>query len=210
MYMNDNPKLTTKQLEAMRYIRNCIARSGKAPSVRNIMNALNYQSPRSAVLITSELIRKGLLKKRENGTIQLIRDIEEKSYHAQTVNVPLVGVVACGTPILAEENIEGYIPVSTRLAKPNHKYFLLRALGDSMNKAGINDGDLVLVKQQPSADEGDQVVALIDDGATVKKFHWAEGAVVLEPQSSNPKHKPIILTEDFQVQGIVEATIPNF
>ncbi len=208
--MNNNTKLTTKQIEAMRYIRNCVAHSGKAPSVRDIMRALNYQSPRSAVLIIEELVNKGLLKKRENGSIQLVRDLEEKAYHAQTINVPLVGSVACGTPILAEENIEGYIPVSTRLAKPNHKYFLLKAEGDSMNKAGINDGDLVLVKQQPTADEGDKVVALIDDGATVKQLHWADGAIVLRPRSTNPKNKPIVLTEDFQVQGIVVATIPNF
>lgn len=208
--MNNITKLTTKQVEAMRYIRNCVAHSGKAPSVRDIMRALDYQSPRSAVLITNELINKGLLKKRENGSIQLVRDLEEKSYHAQTVNVPLVGAVACGMPILAEENIEGYIPVSTRLAKPNHKYFLLKAQGDSMDKAGINDGDLVLVKQQPTADEGDKVVALIDDSATVKQLHWADGAIVLRPRSTNPNNKPIVLTEDFQVQGIVVATIPNF
>lgn len=207
--MNNNAKLTTKQVEAMRHIRNCIAHSGKSPSVRDIMRALNYQSPRSAVLVIDELINKGLLKKRENGSIQLVRDLEEKSYHAQTVNIPLVGTVACGTPILAEENIEGYIPVSIRLAKPNHKYFLLRAQGDSMNKVGINDGDLVLVKQQSTADEGDKVVALIDDGATVKKFHRTEEAIVLKPQSSNSKHKPIVLTEDFQVQGVVHAILPN-
>lgn len=208
--MNNNAKLTTKQVEAMRHIRNCIAHSGKSPSVRDIMRALNYQSPRSAVLVIEELINKGLLKKRENGSIQLVRDLEEKSYHAQTVNVPLVGVVACGTPILAEENIEGYIPVSTRLAKPNHKYFLLRAQGDSMNKAGINDGDLVLVKQQPAADEGDKVVALIDDGATVKQFHWADGAIILKSRSTNSAHKPIVLTDDFQIQGIVITVLNNF
>lgn len=210
LYMNNNLKLTTKQMEAMRYIRNCIVHFGKTPSVREIMRKLDYNSPQSATLIINGLIKKGLLKKRENGTIQLIRDLEEKLYHAQTINVPIVGVVACGTPILAKENIEGYIPVSTRLAKANHKYFLLRASGDSMDKAGINDGDLVLVKQQPTADEGDKVVALIDDGATVKKFHKTEEAIVLKPQSNNPAHKPIVLTEDFQVQGIVVATLSNF
>lgn len=208
--MNNNEILTTKQSQAMRFIRNSVVHGGKAPSIRDVMRALEYGSPRSAVLIIEDLVNKGLLKKRENGSIQLVRDLEEKSYHAQTINVPLVGTVACGTPILAEENIEGYISVSTGLAKPNHKYFLLRALGDSMNKAGINDGDIVLVQQQPTADEGDKVVALIDDGATVKKFHKTEEAIVLKPQSNNPAHKPIVLTEDFQIQGIVVATIPNF
>lgn len=209
MYM-EGLNLTSKQLEALRHIRNSVAHTGKAPSVRNIMNALGYQSPRSASLVIDELIKKGLIRKRKNGNIQLVRDIDGRLYHAQTVDVPLVGAVACGTPILAQENIEGYLPVSTRLAKSNHKYFLLRAVGDSMNKAGINDGDLVLIQQQPMAEEGDIVVALIDDGATVKKFHYADRAVVLKPLSSNKKHKPIILTEDFQVQGIVKATISNF
>lgn len=208
--MNNNTELTTKQVEAMRYIRNCVAHNGKTPSVRDIMKSLGYKSPRSASLLIESLKKKGFLKKRPGGLIQLIKDLEEKSYHAQTINIPLVGSVACGTPILAEENIEGYVPVSTRLAKPNHKYFLLKAEGDSMNKAGINDGDLVLVRQQSTADEGDKVVALIDDGATVKQLHWADGAIVLRPKSSNPNNKPIILTEDFQVQGVVIATISNF
>ena len=78
-----------------------------------------------------------------------------------------------------------------------------------MNQTKINDGDLVLVKQQPTANEGDKVVALIDDKATIKEFHRAQNMIILKPKSSNKKHKPIILTEDFQVQGVVIATIPN-
>ncbi|MBP7060695.1 MAG: repressor LexA [Candidatus Moranbacteria bacterium] len=202
-------KLSAKQSEAMRFIRNRVVHGGKTPSVREIMTALNYQSPRSAALILEKLVGQGLLKKRADGSVQMVRDLQNTISHARTVNIPLVGNVACGTPILAEENIEGYFPVSTQLAKPGHEYFLLRANGDSMNRAGINDGDLVLVEQQSTADEGDKVVALIDDAATVKKFHIGDGAVVLRPQSNNPQHKPIILTEDFQIQGVVKATIPS-
>lgn len=202
-------KLSVKQSEAMRFIRNRVVHSGKTPSVREIMTALNYQSPRSAALILDRLVGQGLLKKRADGSIQMVQDLQNTISHARTVNIPLVGNVACGTPILAEENIEGYFPVSTQLAKSGHEYFLLRTNGDSMNRAGINDGDLVLVEQQSTADEGDKVVALIDDAATVKKFHIGDGAVVLRPQSNNPQHKPIILTEDFQIQGVVKATIPS-
>lgn len=202
-------KLSAKQSEAMHFIRNRVVHGGKTPSVREIMVALNYQSPRSAALILEKLVSQGLLKKRADGSIQMVRDLQNTISHARTVNIPLVGNVACGTPILAEENIEGYFPVSTQLAKPGHEYFLLRANGDSMNRAGINDGDLVLVEQQSTAGEGDKVVALIDDAATVKKFHIGDGAVVLRPQSNNPQHKPIILTEDFQIQGVVKATIPS-
>ena len=130
--------------------------------------------------------------------------------HAQTVNIPLVGTAACGVPIFAEENIEGLIPVSTSLAKPGYKYFLLHAKGDSMNRAGINDGDIVLVRQQPNANDGDKVVALVDDEATIKEFHRTNDVVILKPKSSNPDNEPIILTKDFQIQGVVITTISDF
>ncbi len=111
--------------------------------------------------------------------------------------------------MLAEENIEGFIAVSTAIAKSGHKYFLLRARGDSMDKAGIKDGNMVLVRQQSTAHEGERVVALIDDEATIKEYHRSNGVVVLTPRSTNQKHKLIILTDDFQVQGIVVAVVPH-
>ena len=202
-------QLSKKQADAVRHIRNWIMHKGKTPSVRELMSALGYKSPRSAALIIEELIQKGILKKRSNGDLQLIKDIDADSVHARTVNVPLVGMVTCGTPILAQENIEGFIPVSVSLAKPGFKYFFLRAKGDSINKAGINDGDLILVRQQSVAKNGDIVVALIDDEATVKEFQRSKNCVVLMPRSKNKNHKPIILTENFQVQGVAVTTIPN-
>src|SRR5206468_2058202 len=105
---------------------------------------------------------------------------------ARTVDVPLVGSVACGTPLLAVENFEAHVAVSKSLARPGSKYFLLRAKGDSMDRAGIEDGDLVLVRQQSHAENGDGVVALIDDDATIKAFHREKGVVVLRPRSNNP------------------------
>lgn len=125
-----------------------------------------------------------------------------------TVNIPLIGSIACGTPILAIENIESEIPVSNDLIKGSNKYFLLRASGNSMNEVGINDGDLVLVKQQSTAENGDFVVAVIDDEATIKEFRKNSDAIVLRPRSKEQKHQPIILTRDFRIQGIVVATIP--
>lgn len=125
----------------------------------------------------------------------------------QTVSVPVVGSAACGMPMLAEENIEEMIPVSKKIAAPPYKYYMLRAKGDSMNEANINDGDLVLVRQQAVARHGDIVVALIDDEATIKEYTTTGSAVVLRPHSTNPVHKPIILTRDFMVQGVVVTTI---
>ncbi|MCX8094522.1 MAG: transcriptional repressor LexA [Candidatus Goldbacteria bacterium] len=127
----------------------------------------------------------------------------------QTVQVPVVGKASCGKPILAEENIESTIPVSTKIARPPYKYFFLRAKGDSMNLAGINDGDLVLVRQQQTAQNKDIVVALIDDEATIKEYNIMDDKVILKPKSDNPVHKPIIVTRDLKIQGIVVSTISN-
>ena len=126
----------------------------------------------------------------------------------KTTNIPLLGSIACGTPILAIENIEAEIPVSVELIKGSNKYFLLRAKGNSMNEAGINDSNLVLVKQQYTAENGDRVVALIDDEATIKEFYNKGETIVLKPKSTEKKHQPIILTRDFKIQGIVVAVIP--
>jgi len=149
------------------------------------------------------------IERKSDGRLRLVQDLLESDTHARTILVPLVGKVACGTPLLAEENIEALIPVSTALAKPMHRHFLLRAIGDSMNAAGINDGDLLLIRQQSTADSGQNVVALIDDRATVKEFHRSSGTVVLKPRSKSSEHRPIILTSNFQIQGIVLATIPH-
>ena len=145
--------------------------------------------------------------KSRSGDYQLLTDPVLGTASAQTVDVPVVGSVACGKPILAEENIEGYIPVSTSIAKRGAKHFFLHAHGDSMNKAGINDGDMVLIRLQATADEGDRVVALVDEEVTIKEFRRSNTMVVLMPRSTNPAHQPIILTEDFKVQGLVVAVI---
>jgi repressor LexA len=138
---------------------------------------------------------------------QTNNSINEGLNHVKTVNIPLVGNIACGLPVFAEENVEEFIPVSSKLVKQGFKYFLLKAKGDSMNMAGINDGDVVLVKQQSVANNGDRVVALINEEATLKEFHIASGVIVLKPISKNKKHKPIIVDKDFQVQGVVAAVI---
>ena len=202
--------LNAKDREAIRHIRNSLMHHGRSPSVRDLMKALKFSSPRSAALVIERLTKAGIVKRRSDGALQLLKDLETDAMNPQTVDIPLVGSVACGIPIIAEENIEAMIPVSKSLAKPGSRYFLLRAVGDSMNLAGIDDRDFVLVRQQPTAKNGDLVVALIDDAATIKEFYRAGDAVVLKPKSKNKRHQPIVLTEDFQVQGIVVKTIKNF
>lgn len=208
VYMSKD-KLTVNQLKALRHIRNCLVHHGRSPSVREIMEILGYKSPRSAALVINSLIEQGVIKRDGDGDLRLLKDPEETKTHGRTVNLPLVGIIPCGSPLLAEENVETMIPVSKTLVRPNHTYFLLRASGDSMDEVGIRDGDLLLIRQQPIAENGDKVVALIDDEATVKEFYRSEEVTVLKPRSKNKNHKPIILTRDFQVQGVVVATIPN-
>ncbi len=160
------------------------------------------------MLLMDELVKEGFLEKKDDGSLRLVKDLREENT-AITVPVPLVGTATCGTPILAQENIDAWIPVSVTIAKPGHKYFLLKAKGDSMNNAGIHEGDLMLVKQQLTAHNGQIVVALIDDEATVKEFHQSGEFVTLRPNSTNKRHQPIILTRNFRIQGIVIATIPQ-
>ncbi len=198
--------LNDKDKKAFALIRNKIVHYGESPTLNEINEVTGGRSPRSASLVVNRLIEAGLIKKIGR---QLILTGSQTTASISTVDVPLVGTVTCGTPVLAEENIQAMIPVSTGLAKKGSKYFLLRAVGDSMNLADINSGDLLLIRQQDTAEDNDKVVALINDEATVKVFKKANGAVVLQPKSTNKNHKPIILTDNCMIQGVVVAVLPG-
>ena len=197
--------LQKKDLVGYAFIRKTVAHTGATPSLRQIMREIGYSSPRSVVLMLRRLQERGLIYY-EDGEITLRPRKAAPAEH--TVEVPLVGSVACGAPSLAEQDPEALIKVSTKIARPGHQYFLLRARGTSMNKSGIDDGDLVLVRQQSTAEEGERVVALIDDDATIKLFHREGNVVVLRPSSTDAKHKPIVLSDDFIIQGVVAAVLP--
>jgi repressor LexA len=197
--------LSDKDKKAFALIRNKIIHYGESPTLREINEVTGGKSPRSASLVINRLIESGLIKKSGRNLI-LANTYKESSI--STIQVPLVGSVACGTPVFAEENIQTYIPISTRMVQKGSKYFLLRASGDSMDEAGINSGDLLLVRQQDSAENGDKVVALINDEATVKVFEKTRDAVILRPKSKNKDHKPIILTDNCMIQGVVVAVLP--
>ena len=193
--------LNLKEKIALKCIRNQFIHNATTPSIRELMTKLGYKSPISAKLVVDQLINKGFLK-REAGKLQLndlvVSNTPDRSL---TRDIPLVGTVSCGGPLLAEENIEMTIPVSTSLAEPGSRYFLLRTTGDSLNKEGIDEGDVILVRQQSTAENGDIVVALIDNEATIKKFFKSDGAVILKPSSTNPDNQPIILNNNFIIQG---------
>ena len=198
-------RTSKKDLQGYAFLRNSIVHSGVTPSLREIGRAIGYGSPRSVQLMLQRLQKQGLIAYKD-GVITLSQ-AARRDFTERTIAVPLVGSVACGSPSLAQQQPEALIEVSTRIARPHHSYFLLRATGTSMNKSGINEGDLVLVRQQSTAEEGERVVALINDEATVKHFHREGNVVVLKPNSTDKQHKPIILSEEFLIQGVVVAVL---
>lgn len=202
--------LSEKELVAYRYIRNQLVHSNHAPSVREVMKQLELSAPRSAELVINNLIERGLLQRRSNTKLQLVEDTLSSNENATTVSLPLVGHIAAGAPILAEQNIEAYIPVDERLLRGNpHDYYLLRVRGNSMNLRNIYDGDLAIVKRQQTAEPGQNVVALINDEATVKELVPAQDKVILKPHSTDKSIQPIILQEDFMIQGVVVGTVSS-
>lgn len=204
--------LSENDKKAYAFIRNRIISGLEAPTLREINVVIEKSSPRSADLALQRLEKSGLIK-RINGKIRLTSESLAPNSSISTIDVPLVGMVAAGVPILAEENIEATIPISTAMARPGSKYFLLRVDGTSMNKAKvngvkINDGDIVLVRQQETADDGQIIVALINDSATIKYLERKNGVVILRPKSSDP-HRPIVLTDNCMIQGVVIGVLPS-
>lgn len=208
--MNKNIKLTQKQEGFFNILSDYIRREKIPPTNREILKMIGLKSPRSVAQYLDALEEGGYIKRGKGArNIKIIKSPYDKNNSSKTVKVPVVGYVPCGAPFLAEENIEKEIAVSEKIAKPPYKYFMLRAVGDSMNNAGINDGDLVLVRQQMTANHGDIVVALIDDEATIKKLRLYKDYVMLEPDSTNPDHGPIVLERDFRIQGVVVGSMPE-
>lgn len=191
--------LTSKQKKVLAVISDLTQKNGSPPTFEELRHALEYSQVSSVQRHTNALKKKGYLG---SGLTLLARSDE--------VKLPLVGNVACGAPLLAEENIEAYIPYpKANLHGEAKQYFFLRAVGDSMDKAGINDGDFVLIRQQQNADFGQRIVALVGDEATIKKYQKGDGYIVLKPESTNPQNKPIYLFEDIIIQGVVKDVIPK-
>jgi repressor LexA len=201
--------LSPKEMRGLFFIRDTIRYQGRAPSFQMIADHLGFKSRRSSGLLIERFVDKGYLARTPRGNLRLLREPAETGHSQRTIPVPLVGSAPCGLPMLAEENIEAMISVSQRIARPGAAYFILRASGTSMNRVGINDRDLVLVRQQPVAENGDRVVALIDDAATIKILQRRGDRIVLMPNSTDSSHQPIILERDFIIQGVVIDVIPN-
>ena len=194
-------RISKKQQEILDYMKNEILNRGFPPSVREICEAVNLKSTSSVHSHLEALEKNGYIRRdaTKPRAIEIIDD-NVNLVRREVVNVPLVGTVAAGQPILAVENIDAYFPIPAEYM-PNEQSFMLTVKGDSMINAGIFDGDQVLVKQQATAENGDMVVALIDDSATVKTFYKENGYYRLQPENDNME--PIIITGNLQILGKV-------
>ena len=194
-------RITQKQQEILDYIKNEILNRGFPPAVREICEAVNLKSTSSVHAHLEALEKNGYIRRdaTKPRAIEIIDD-NFNLVRREVVNVPIVGTVAAGQPVLAVENIEGYFPIPAEFM-PNEQSFMLKVKGESMVNAGIFDGDQVLVKQQSTASDGEIVVALVDEGATGKTFYKEKGYYHLQPE--NDSMDPIIIRGDLQILGKV-------
>ena len=193
-------KITPKQQEILDYLKNEILSKGYPPSVREICEAVGLKSTSSVFSHLEKLEKNGYIR-RDPTKPRAIEIIDENFNltRREVVKVPILGNVAAGEPILAIQNIDNYFPIPSEYM-PNEQSFLLKVKGESMINAGIFDGDLILVKEQHVCNNGDMVVALVEDSATVKTFYKEDGHIRLQPE--NDTMDPIIVS-DCQILGKV-------
>ena len=199
-------KLTAKQEQVLNFIKQHLMAKSYPPTVREICEAVGLKSTSSVHAHLETLEKKGYIRKDQDKTraIEIIDDdFSFNPLSREMVNIPMVGTVAAGVPLLAEQNITEYFPVPADML-PNAETFMLRVKGDSMVNMGIYEGDQLIIKRQNTASNGDVVVALVDDSATVKRFYKENGHYRLQPE--NDFMEPIIV-EDCSVLGKVIGLI---
>jgi repressor LexA len=196
--------ISTRQREILDYIRETVADRGYPPSVREIGEAVGLSSPSTVHSHLATLEASGHLR-RDPTKPRAIEILDEPSHRSDVRDVPLVGRIAAGSPILAQEDIEDVYALPTELVGEG-PVFMLRVRGDSMIEAGILDGDFVVVRRQPDAMDGEIVAALIEgEEATVKRLERRGGAVILH--SENPSFEPMVFTEGVDLIGKVVTVL---
>lgn len=200
-------KITQKQLEILEFIKQEILDKGYPPAVREICEAVDLKSTSSVHAHLSTLEKNGYIRRDPTKPRAIeICDDTFQMVRTEMVSLPVIGTVAAGQPILAEENIESYFPVPAEIL-PQGESFILKVKGDSMINVGIYSGDQIFVQACNTAHNGDTVVALIDDSATVKTFYKENGHIRLQPE--NDSMEPIIV-EDCQILGKVYGVFRLF
>ncbi len=194
-----NEKLTPKQEEILNFIKQEILAKGYPPSVREICEAVTLKSTSSVHAHLESLERKGYIRKdpTKPRTIEVVDD-SFNVLRSEIISIPMIGRVAAGVPLLAEENIEGYFPIPAEFM-PNNETFILTVHGNSMVNIGILDGDMIIVERKSTASNGEIVVALVADeassepAATVKRFYKEDGYIRLQPE--NDAMEPLIVND---------------
>lgn len=207
--MSNSNQLTDKQREILEYMKKCILEKGYPPAVREICEAVHLKSTSSVHAHLESLEEKGFIRKdpTKPRAIEILDDNFNLT-RREVVNIPIVGTVTCGEPILAEQNIEDYFPVLPNYLKTKGNTFMLKVKGDSMINAGIFDGDLVMVEETNTARNSEIVVALIEDEATVKTYYKEDGYYRLQPE--NDTMEPIIVRGEMQILGKVVGLFRTF
>jgi len=198
--------MATKNKEELvyEYIRAQILNVGYPPSIREICSAVGLSSPSTVHGYLKRLVEKGLIV--QDGSKKRAISLPERKDAGEILSVPVLGTVAAGTPILATQNILDVFPVSANFFGGG-ELFMLKVKGDSMINAGILDGDYVIVKRQETAQNGQIVVALLSDSATVKTFYREDGHIRLQPE--NDALEPII-TNDVAILGVVSGVFRRY
>ncbi len=199
--------LSDKQKKILEFLKDEIRTKGYPPSVREICDAVGLQSTSTVHGYLGRLEKKGFIR-RDASKPRAIEILDDNTYVSKNelVNVPIVGRVTAGQPILAVENIEDTFPIPVQYLH-NSDVFMLHVRGESMMEAGILDGDMVIVQKKPTASNGDMVVALIEDEATVKTFYKEKDHIRLQPENS--AMEPILL-KDVSILGKVIGVIRMF
>ena len=198
-------ELSAKQQQILSYLKSEVQKKGYPPSVREICQAVGLKSTSTVHAHLSRQEKKGYI--RRNPTKPRAIEILDQTDKKDVVEVPIVGTITAGTPILAVQNIEDTFPLPVNFLNYDTDVFMLRVKGESMIEAGIFDRDLILVRQQSSADNGDIVVALLEDSATVKTYYKEKDYIRLQPE--NATMSPII-TKDVKVLGKVIGLFRKF
>ncbi|HXF81453.1 MAG TPA: transcriptional repressor LexA [bacterium] len=198
--------LTRRQKEILTFIQRYTEAHGYPPSVREIGQALGLTSSSTVHSHLTALEKKGYLRRDPSKprALEILRD-EREVPSKRVIPLPVIGTVTAGLPILAEQNIEDYFPLPQEFVRSDD-CFILKVRGDSMIDAGIFDGDLLVVRRQPTANNRDIVVARVDDEATVKRFFKEDGRVRLQPE--NPRMEPTYVRGDrVTIEGVALAVI---
>jgi repressor LexA len=198
------PELTERQRDVLRAIHEIGHETGYPPTVRELCKRIGVRSSCTVQRHLEALQRKGFIRRHATKarTVEIIRSPDPTMLPHATRTIPLLGAVAAGQPLLAVESIEGVYSLPTELV-PSEDCFMLRVQGESMIGAGLADGDLVVVHRQATADDGEIVVALIDDEATVKRFFRERGRIRLQPE--NPAMKPIFVKRAAIIGKVIMA-----